>query len=292
MTVLPPDGSRDRRIEDPTNLWLIHPAARALLPYALRAGVSANAVSFAGLAVGIAAAVCYAHWQNRWAVLLGLVLSAAWLVFDGLDGMVARATATASPFGRFLDGMVDHGVFILIYVTLAGTIGTAEGWALAIIAGAAHVIQSMFYEGERARFHRRARGVADLSGVAPTTGVNRLVRGYDRLATWPDRLAAPFERMLAHRGDPQVVGQAYARAAVPVMRLQSLLSANVRVWMIALACLLGNPRLFWWAEIVPLSLIALLGLRLHRRLERGFVSTTQPIRGGEPFSAVLPTRDY
>ena len=38
MTTPPPDGSRDRRIEDPSNLWLIHPAGRALLPRASGAG--------------------------------------------------------------------------------------------------------------------------------------------------------------------------------------------------------------------------------------------------------------
>ena len=160
MTVPPPDGSRDRRIEDPTNLWLIHPAARALLPFALAAGVSANAVSLIGLAVGTAAAFCYADWGDPVAVLLGLALSVAWLIADGLDGMVARATGNRQRAGALLDGLCDHGVFILIYVAMALSIGTGEGWTLAVLAGAAHIAQSSLYEGERARFHRRVRGVA------------------------------------------------------------------------------------------------------------------------------------
>lgn len=253
--------------------------------------MSANAVSLCGLAFGIAASVCYTHWQSRPAVLLGLVLSALWLIADGLDGMVARATNTASPLGRFFDGVVDHGIFILIYVSMATTIGTVEGWALALTAGACHVVQSTLFEGERTRFHRRARGVADPIGAAPTNGAHWLVRGYDLLASWPTRLAAPFERMLAHRADPLGAGRAYAARAVPVMRLQSLLSANVRVMLIALACFLGNPRIFWWAEIVPLSIIAVIGLTLHRRVERGYL-TNPTIRGGEPFASALTTRDH
>ncbi len=74
------------------------------------------------------------------------------------------------------------------------------------------------------------------------------------------------------------------------MRLQSLLSANVRVWLIALACWAGNPRLFWGIEIVPLTAVAILGLHLHRRVERGFFCTAQLTRG-EPFSAAPATRD-
>ncbi|WP_174290831.1 CDP-alcohol phosphatidyltransferase family protein [Sphingomonas bacterium] len=291
MTAPPPDGSRDRRIEDPTNLWLIHPAARALLAPAVAAGISANAVSLAGLALGIGAALCYAHWTSAVEVLLGFALSVAWLIADGLDGMVARATGTASPLGRFLDGLCDHGVFILIYVAMALSIGTGEGWMLAVLAGAAHIGQSSLYEGERARFHRRVRGVAAPTPVYPSADAPLLMRGYDRLAGAPDRLGLPFERLLARQPRPLVLATRYARRAVPAMRVQSLLSANVRVALIAIACLAGNPRIFWWAEIVALSAVTAVGLALHRRVEHGLVSSTSPIRGGDGFSPALPTRD-
>ena len=210
MTVPPPDGSRDRRIEDPTNLWLIHPAARALLPFAVTAGIPANAVSLIGLAVGTAAALCYADWDSPVAVMLGLALSVAWLVADGLDGMVARATGTASALGRLLDGLCDHGVFILIYVAMALSIGTGEGWTLAVLAGAAHIAQSSLYEGERARFHRRIRGIA--APVPPRPGPDEppLMRAYDRLAGLPDRLGLAFERALARQRNPAVLAGRYS----------------------------------------------------------------------------------
>lgn len=288
MTVAPPDGSRDRRIEDPTNLRVIHPAARALLPPTLSLGISANVVSCAGLVLGIGAAACYYHWTNPAAVLLGFALSVGWLIADGLDGMVARATHTASALGRFLDGSVDHVVFIMIYVAMATEIGTGEGWALALTAGAAHIAQSSLYEGERARFHRRARGVA-LADAPAATG-NALVRAYDWLAGMPDRLGLRFERALADAADPVALGRAYAGRAVPAMRVQALLSANVRVVLIALACLAGNPRIFWWAEIVPLSAAALIGLFWHRRIERALVASLQT--RGTNVAAFMRTREH
>ena len=291
MTIPLPDGSRDRRIEDPTNLWLIHPAARALLPSTIAAGVSANAVSLTGLALGVSAALCYARWTSPALVVLGLALSVGWLIADGLDGMVARATGTASPLGRFLDGICDHGVFILIYVAMALSIGTGEGWTLAVLAGAAHIAQASLYEGERARFHRRVRGVAVPVPTLPPADAPLLVRGYDRLAGVPDRLGLPFERLLARQDNHAVLAARYARCAVPAMRVQSLLSANVRVWLIAIACLLGNPRIFWWAEITVLSLVTALGLMLHRRVERGLVTFNSTIRSGDSFSPAFTTRD-
>jgi len=114
-----------------------------------------------------------------------------------------------------------------------------------------------------------------------------LVRGYDRLAGLPGRVGMGFEQILARSPNPGVLGARYAARAVLAMRVQSLLSANMRVWLIGAACLLGNPRLFWWAEILLLSLVAAAGLILHRRAERLFLQSTAAARGD--WSPALPT---
>jgi len=278
MTI-PPDRSRDRRIEDPTNLWVIHPVGRRLLPWFVAHAISANAVSVAGLLLGVLAALAYAHWHAWPYALAGLLLSIAWLIADGLDGMIARATGTASALGRALDGLCDHGVFILIYVVLALSIGTVEGWVLACAAGAAHAVQSNFYEGERARFHRRCKGLA---AAPPVFSGNPLLRFYDHLAGTLDRFAAPFDEAL-RRGDAQRLAKAYGDQAAKPMRLMSLLSANMRVYVIFLACLIGNPRLFWWVELVPLTAILLIGLTWHRAVEARLIR----VEAAPPHSSVI-----
>lgn len=280
MTVAPPDGSRDRRIEDPSNLYLIHPTGRRLLPIALRMGVSANAVSVAGLITGAGAALCYARFGDWRFALLGLLLSVGWLIADGLDGMVARATKTASPLGRVLDGLCDHGVFLLIYLALAIAVGTPEGWLLAFAAGAAHAFQSNYYEGERTRFHRRARGVA-VTDVQRSSS-NPFVRFYDSVAGLPEQMADAFERCLAASPNTEALGTRYAAAAVAPMRLLSLETANMRVLAIFVACLAGDPRLFWWFEIGPLTLVALTGFFWHRRVERSLLQATHPAPADAP----------
>jgi phosphatidylglycerophosphate synthase len=242
------------------------------VPLAIARRISANAVSGAGLCLGAAAALAYAQWHDWRFALLGLLLSIGWLIADGLDGMVARATGTASPLGRMLDGLVDHGVFAMIYVALAISVGTTDGWVLAWIAGGAHAVQSSLYEGERARFHRRVKGVA-IAAPAVATG-NGLVRLYDSFANSIDRIAMPFERMLGQASDPVACGQSYGERATPPLRLLALLTANVRVAAIFIACFAGNPRIFWWFEIVALTIVAIIGLVWHRRVERAFVQST------------------
>jgi CDP-diacylglycerol--serine O-phosphatidyltransferase len=273
MTPPPPDRSRDRRIEDPTNLWIVHPVAQRLLAWFVARGISANAVSLGGLALGTGSALAFANWREPGFAVLALVLAVGWLIADGLDGMIARATGTASAWGRILDGLCDHGVFALIYGMLALSIGTAEGWALAIGAGCAHAVQSSLYEGERARFHRRVKG---LPAVLPPPSRNPLVRLYDSVAFAIDRVATRFDAVLGGARDPRTFGEAYGRRAVAPMRLMALLSANMRVYAAFLACLAGNPHLFWWFELGPLTLICIIGLAWHRAVERRMMHDAQP----------------
>jgi hypothetical protein len=265
----PPDGSRDRRVDDPTNVWVVHLAGRALLPLALRARIPANAVSLGGLALGISAAAAYLRWRDPALATLGFLLTIGWLILDGLDGMVARATRTASAFGRFLDGAVDHGIFLLLYLALGASIDRPEAWITGTIAGLVHGVQSSLYEGERARYHRRLKG--DPGGERPPPSPYRLGRLYDRIAGSLDRLAGRFDSALAAAPDRRAFGEAYAKAAGPALRLMNLLSANTRVVILYLACLAGNPMLFWWIELGPLTLVAAAGIIWHRRIERRFV---------------------
>lgn len=270
MTAIPRDASRDRRIEVPTNWYVIHAAAHALLPVALKLRISANAVSVTGLLLGALAAFAFYNWRLPYMATVGLLLAVGWLICDGLDGMIARATRTASPLGRMLDGLCDHGVFFLVYFGLAWSIGTPDAWALAIAAGGFHGIQSSLYEGERARFHRRARGD---SGQQPAARVGTMLeRGYDRVMGLLDRAAAPFDRAMACSADPQALGRIYSARAVPAMRAQIPLSGNTRVIAIWLACVFNRPALFWWFEIVVLTGLAVVAMAWHRRVESRFVA--------------------
>lgn len=264
-----PDGSRDRRIEDLTNVYIVHLTARALLPLALRLRVPANAVSLSGLLFGAAGAGAFYRWHDWRYASLGLLLSFLWMIADGLDGMIARATCTTSAFGRFLDGVCDHVVFVLLYCALAASIGTASAWALAVAAGAAHAVQATLYEGERTRFHRRLRGEAVGARLAPST--NPLVRAYDGLANSFDRWSAPLEAHIAQSANPTAVGAEYAQRVLVPMRLMSLLTNNARVLTIFFACLVGEPKAFWWAELTVQTVILLFGLTWLRSTERNLV---------------------
>jgi hypothetical protein len=236
-----------------------------LLPLALKARVPANAVSVAGLATGTGAALAFLGWRDPGLATLGLLLCTLWLVFDGLDGMVARATGTASALGRFLDGVCDHGVFLILYLALGAAIDTPEAWVTGTIAGLVHGVQANLFESERVRYHRRVRG--DPRIEAPPPSPNALMRLYDRLAGSLDRVAGRFDRALAAAPDRRALAAAYGDRAAPALRLLNLLNANMRILALYAACLAGDPMLWWWWELGPLTAVTAAGLIWHRRVE-------------------------
>lgn len=74
-----------------------------------RWGISANMLTFAGLALGLGGAVAIAFGE----VLLGLALIIANRMADGLDGAVARAT-TPTDLGGYFDIVGDFAFYVSI----------------------------------------------------------------------------------------------------------------------------------------------------------------------------------
>jgi len=66
--------------------------------------ISANAVTLLGLGLGLAVGYLIYDGQTWYALGLFVLM----MVLDHADGQLARATGTASPFGAFLDGVVDR----------------------------------------------------------------------------------------------------------------------------------------------------------------------------------------
>jgi phosphatidylglycerophosphate synthase len=80
--------------------WVAQSLGRALV----HAGVSANAITIASVPLAAGAAVAFAarHWG------VGALLGGISYACDALDGLVARATATASESGEVLDAVCDR----------------------------------------------------------------------------------------------------------------------------------------------------------------------------------------
>lgn len=90
---------------------LIDPPLNAIGGALARAGISANALTFTGLTIGLCGAAAIALGQ----VWLGLALIIANRVLDGLDGAVARASSP-TPLGGYFDIVADFAFYVSVPV--------------------------------------------------------------------------------------------------------------------------------------------------------------------------------
>lgn len=90
---------------------LVDPPLNAAGRWLAARGITANAITLAGLAIGLLGAL--AIWAGHFGVALALVLGSRLL--DGLDGAVARATAK-TPLGGYLDIVADFAFYVAVPV--------------------------------------------------------------------------------------------------------------------------------------------------------------------------------
>lgn len=117
------------------NIFARASVAKALQPLGerlARAGVSPNAVTVAGTVGAVAAAVVF---LGSGQFFLGTAVITLFVLFDLVDGALARARGTSSPFGAVLDSACDRIADAAIFGALAWWYaGEGESGALLLAA--------------------------------------------------------------------------------------------------------------------------------------------------------------
>jgi CDP-diacylglycerol--serine O-phosphatidyltransferase len=285
---------RSFEIEDPTNLYVIHPISARLVPLFARLGITPNAVSLIGMGCGLLAGLSYHFYHHTGCALAGFALMLAWHVMDGADGQLARLTKTYSNLGKVLDGICDYVTFTSVYVGLALTLSASLGtwvWLVVALSGLCHAVQSAAYEMQRQEYDFWGRGKLSAALPARTAGleglgwrdrtVTLLHQTYTSVQLWASRgtlaFHSRFSALLSAQPDRQVAFRdAYRRQFAPLVRRWGVLSSNYRTLSIFLAALLKLPLLYFSFEIIGFSIIMLILLKAQtaqnaaflRRLER------------------------
>ena len=120
---------------------------RPIVALLLRAGITANQLTLAGL---IAAVISGALIVADQFIAAGLVLLLSGAL-DALDGELARHSGSATPFGAFLDSVADHYGDFAVYLGIAWTMIAADDPLTAMLT-----IAALF--GSVVGSHIRSRG--------------------------------------------------------------------------------------------------------------------------------------
>lgn len=280
---------RTYEIEDPTNLYFIHPISARLVPLFARLGITPNMVSLIGMGCGILAGVAYHFYAIGGCAGLGFALMLAWHVMDGADGQLARLTKTYSELGKVLDGICDYVTFTAVYVGLALSMSASMGgwvWALVALSGIAHAVQSAAYEMQRQDYNflgwgRQSAALPKLD-AKPRGIAGYLHQLYARVQLWASAGAADFHeafaaQLIASPRQEATLRAAYREYFAPVIRRWGVLCANYRTLGLFLAALVKLPLLYFLFEIIGFSAILLILLEAQKVHYNSFLK--QVMRG-------------
>jgi CDP-diacylglycerol--glycerol-3-phosphate 3-phosphatidyltransferase len=110
------------------------------------AGIHPNILTFIGFMINLAAAYLFATGYFRWAGVTVIIAA----IFDLTDGPVARLSKQVTPFGGFLDSVVDRYSDLLLLIGLLVYYGRINRfWYVVLVAVA--MIGSVMTSYTRAR---------------------------------------------------------------------------------------------------------------------------------------------
>jgi archaetidylinositol phosphate synthase len=99
-------------------------------------GLTPNMISLIGIVLAFLSAFAYWNWQtNRFYLLLAMFLLLFSGFCDALDGVVARLYSEATPFGGFLDSLLDRYADATVYIGIILGGLCDVGWGLVALTG-------------------------------------------------------------------------------------------------------------------------------------------------------------
>jgi phosphatidylglycerophosphate synthase len=284
---------KSREIEGFLDLHFYRKAGFQLARFFAWAGFTPNGVTLLGTVIGIGAGHLY-FYRDLATNVLGMCLHVFANAMDNADGQLARLTNRRSPSGRVLDGIGDNLIFGSVYVHLCFRF-VAEGgsrgiWAIALLAGLSHRLQSAAAEFCREAYLRFAAGKMrslELSSdlrrqyEAVTWSAHffkklllKLHLGYvteqEMLCPCLVRLEETARRTFAN-DLPQAFRDRYRQTNRAMINFFFLFRTNTRMLLLFLVLFVGQPVWYFAAELTALNLLlVVLTLRQNaicRRLE-------------------------
>ncbi len=286
---------KTRDVEGIVDLYFYRRIAFHLARLFAKLKMTPTMVTLLGGIVGITAGHLYFYRDLRLNVI-GMVLHVCANLLDNADGQLARLLHQKSRKGRIIDALVDHIVFLNIYVHL--TLRCLNGGAslavilLAIAAGISHAFQGAaadYYRNAYLYFVKgRSRADWDSSRILQDDyrQLSWRTNGWDKflLATYlnftrQQELLSPKLRQLRDlterrfvAGVPDSLRQLYRAAARPLLRSWGLLMTNTRMFFLFLFLFIDRPTWYFWLELSAFNfLLIFLNVR-QERMSRSFLA--------------------
>lgn len=288
-----------REAEGVLDLYFYRKLGFQLARFFAKLGVSPVGVTLLGGVFGIFAGHLY-FYRNLSANIAGMALHVFANLLDNADGQLARLTGRQSRGGRIIDSLVDHLIFVSIYVhlTLRCLFEGASPffWLVAAAAALSHGLQ-----GGAADYYRNAylyfvKGRGDFDSSASLQSDYQALTWRDN--PWQKFLLATYlnftrqQEMISpalgkfretvdqtfHDQTPGWLTERYREAARPAFKFWGVLMTNTRMLLLFAVLLLDRPAWFFWVEITAFNFVLIYLLYSQERMCRSLLQLVKPAR--------------
>ena len=279
---------KSRELEGIVDLLFYRKVGFRVAQFFARLKFTPTTVTLIGGVFGVIAGHLY-FYRALFLNLIGFAFHIVANIFDNADGQLARLTHQQSRIGRIIDPIVDHVIWLSIYVHLAfrlqlhGFSGTI--WVVAIVAGLSHGAQAAAadYWRHAYLYFGKGRGELDCASkiqqeVHRARGWLRVLLGLHLNVTREQEFLLPGIKHLHERIDrarpnstPDWFRSRYASLVRPTFKLWGLLMTNSRMLLLFVLFLIRQPAWFFWAEITAGNLLLLLLILQEQRISESII---------------------
>src|SRR5437899_8449423 len=287
-----------REVEGVLDLYFYRPIGFRLAELFAQLKMTPATVSLLAGVSGVIAGHLY-YYRDLRVNIVGMVLHVCSNALDNADGQLARLTQTESRKARVIDSVVDHLVFLSIYLNLALRC-LAEGfspaiWCLALAAGISHALQGGAADYFRSTYlYLVANGAR--AGIDSSSGLRSEYRSWSwRQRPWDKLLLALYlnftrqQEMLAPRLKqlrgtaselfqsqiPRWLEQRYRDSAGQMFKWWGLLMTNSRMLILFALLFMGQPVYYFWFELLPLNLLFIYLLIRQEKLAESLLEAVE-----------------
>jgi hypothetical protein len=261
-----------REIEGFVDIYFYRKIGFRIAQYFARRNVGPATVTLLGGVFGIIAGHFY-YYRDLRINLLGIVLHIVANALDNADGQLARILNQQSRFGRLLDGVVDHVIWLGIYFHLAlrhvASGGSPWIWLVAAMAALSHGLQAAtadYCRNGYLYFVKGRTGVDFDSSTALANDSRQLTWSRSALeklfllfysnVTRQQEILVPGLKQVRETVDrdfpdelPEWVRSRYRTTARPVLKWCGWLMPNARIFLLFFLFVIAEPAWFFWIEI-------------------------------------------
>lgn len=260
-----------REVEAFADIYFYRKVGFRIAQYFAKRNVRPATITLLGGVFGVLAGHFY-YYRDLRINLLGIVLHIVANALDNADGQLARLLNQQSRFGRLLDGVVDHVIWLSIYFHLAlrhvAHGGSSWIWLVAVMAALSHGLQAATadYCRNGYLYFVKGRGIDFDSSAALEKDSQQLTWRHDALeklllifysnVTRQQEVLAPGLKQVRETVDrdfpdelPAWVQSRYRTTARPLLKWCSWLMTNARIFLLFFLFVIAEPGWFFWIEI-------------------------------------------